>query len=258
MDNSSSITALAGIIPSEPKSPPISAPIRSSTNRSSPLAGGIRRATRRSTAETAAVLATPKVRREMPKSTATVPFVCPICFDDTQTKTLSLSCDHPFCSSCWTAYAVNKIKEEGEITIRCMGESCSLVAPDTFVRSVLEGEDAVKARFHELTIRNFVSSNPNLKYCPYPSCTYTISCPSAAGKLSLTTMVPTVACGASSTHKFCFGCTIDGDHRPVVCGVAKMWLKKCHDDSETANWIKSNTKECAKCQSTIEKNGGCK
>jgi len=73
----------------------------------------------------------------------------------------------------------------------------------------------------------------------------------------LATVVPTVSCGASATHKFCFGCAIDGDHRPVICNVAKMWLKKCRDDSETANWIKSNTKECSKCQSTIEKNGGC-
>jgi ariadne-1 len=37
-----------------------------------------------------------------------------------------------------------------------------------------------------------------------------------------------------------------------------MWLRKCADDSETANWIKTNTKECSKCNSTIEKNGGCK
>jgi ariadne-1 len=59
-------------------------------------------------------------------------------------------------------------------------------------------------------------------------------------------------------HKFCFGCIIDSDHRPVVCGIALLWLKKCRDDSETANWIKSNTKECPKCMSTIEKNGGCK
>jgi len=36
-----------------------------------------------------------------------------------------------------------------------------------------------------------------------------------------------------------------------------MWLKKCADDSETANWICANTKECPKCQATIEKNGGC-
>ncbi|KAI0239870.1 hypothetical protein L0F63_002147 [Massospora cicadina] len=32
---------------------------------------------------------------------------------------------------------------------------------------------------------------------------------------------------------------------------------KCEDDSETANWIHANTKECPKCLSTIEKNGGC-
>ena len=74
---------------------------------------------------------------------------------------------------------------------------------------------------------------------------------------SLAQLVPTVACGASAAHVFCFGCAVDGDHRPVVCAVARMWLQKCRDDSETANWIKSNTKECSKCQSTIEKNGGC-
>jgi ariadne-1 len=144
------------------------------------------------------------------------------------------------------------------MSIRCMAEGCSLVAPDPFVRSILEEDTTTWDRFRELVIRHFVASNPNLKYCPYPSCTYTVSCPSASSKSSLATVVPTVACGASATHKFCFGCPIDGDHRPVICGVAKMWLKKCRDDSETANWIKSNTKECSKCQSTIEKNGGCK
>jgi len=103
-----------------------------------------------------------------------------------------------------------------------------------------------------------------------------VSCPSASSKSSLASIVPTVSCGArgiggcsesqsqqfglglqGKEHKFCFGCPIEMDHRPVVCGVAKMWLKKCRDDSETANWIKSNTKECSNCQSTIEKNGGC-
>lgn len=34
-------------------------------------------------------------------------------------------------------------------------------------------------------------------------------------------------------------------------------MKKCADDSETSNWISANTKECPKCHSTIEKNGGC-
>ena len=47
------------------------------------------------------------------------------------------------------------------------------------------------------------------------------------------------------------------DHQPAPCALVKMWLKKCEDDSETANWISANTKECPKCNSTIEKNGGC-
>lgn len=139
-----------------------------------------------------------------------------------------------------------------------MAEGCAVIAPDPFVQNILAEGPETWVRFQELVVRDFVASNPNLKYCPYPSCTYTVSCPSASSKSSLRSVVPTVSCGGSAAHKFCFGCPIDGDHRPVICGVAKMWLKKCRDDSETANWIKSNTKECSKCQSTIEKNGGCK
>ena len=47
------------------------------------------------------------------------------------------------------------------------------------------------------------------------------------------------------------------DHMPATCTIAKRWLKKCADDSETANWISAHTKECPKCHATIEKNGGC-
>ena len=124
-----------------------------------------------------------------------------------------------------------------------------------------------------------MASNPNLKYCPYPECTNTVSCPAAASRMSLTTVVPIVSCGARGVgpqtsqsssllqaqadgetlglggkeHKFCFGCTIESDHRPIMCGAARMWLKKFRDDSETANWIKSHTKGS---ESTFEKNGG--
>lgn len=236
MDNASSVSVAAGVSTPSRASPSVTgpAPIRSSGSR------------RRTTRQTLA----PKAE----------PWVCPICFDDSQTSFLSLSCDHSFCAGCWTAYITSKIREEGEHAIRCMAEGCALVAPDLFIMSTLakygEDEDGrTQERFQELLVRHFVGANPHLKYCPYPSCTYTVSCPSASSRSSLTTMVPTVSCGAN--HKFCFGCSIDSDHRPVICPVAKMWLKKCRDDSETANWIKSNTKECSKCQSTIEKNGGC-
>lgn len=68
--------------------------------------------------------------------------------------------------------------------------------------------------------------------------------------------MPTVKCGGCH-NKFCFGCGRDKDHQPLICYIVRLWIKKCEDDSETANWINANTKECPKCQATIEKNGGC-
>ncbi|KAG6860110.1 hypothetical protein C0995_015610 [Termitomyces sp. Mi166 len=262
MDNPAKVMVAAGIVVDEP---PLRAAVR-------PPPGSRRPGTRSAT----------KLFSSPP------PVVCPICYDDDSSlQVLSLACNHSFCSNCWTAYFTSKINDEAEHTIRCMAQGCALVVPDAFIlslltdpsRSDMAAENAATwARFQELLVRHFVASSPGLKYCPYPSCTNTVSCPNAVGKAILTTVVPIVSCGArgigssiqnpvdgqgrgqegeGKEHKFCFGCPVESDHRPVVCAVAKMWLKKCRDDSETANWIKSNTKECPKCQSTIEKNGGC-
>jgi ariadne-1 len=56
----------------------------------------------------------------------------------------------------------------------------------------------------------------------------------------------------------CYRCGYTKDHRPLTCRYVKLWEKKCADDSETGNWLMANTKECTKCNATIEKNGGCK
>ena len=46
-------------------------------------------------------------------------------------------------------------------------------------------------------------------------------------------------------------------HLPAHCSIIKAWLQKCSDDSETANYISTNTKDCPECASCIEKSGGC-
>ncbi|TRM70241.1 hypothetical protein BD626DRAFT_544688 [Schizophyllum amplum] len=268
MDNPTKVLVSAGVQLPEAPSTSSAAPIRSSSS--------------------SARTAKPTRRTTSTKPKAPLPFVCPICFDDApDIQTKALACQQTYCSNCWSAYVNSKVRDEGEHTIPCMGEGCSLVAPDTFVHSVLipggpttmdaaeqEENSATWSRYQQLIIRHFVASNGNLKYCPYPECTNTVSCPSASSKSSLLTVVPIVSCGARGVpgqqqerasqlgispkeHIFCFGCPVESDHRPLVCAVARLWLQKCHDDSETANWIKTNTKECSKCQSTIEKNGGC-
>jgi len=112
-------------------------------------------------------------------------------------------------------------------------------------------------RYHELLLNSFVSARSNLKFCPYPSCTETISSSVGSGsKHTFTTFVPTVTC--SNQHSFCFGCHLDSDHRPVLCHWVAQWQKNTREDAGTAQWIKANTRECPKCLNSIEKSGGCK
>lgn len=306
MDNPTSLLVAAGVTLPEPTSSPTQRSAPTSNNSSS------RRTTRGASrllttfggsgSKTKSPITSPTLTHYTPRSfkpkssDPSDKFVCPICFDDAPSlRTLSLDCEHTFCSNCWAAYLASKIRDESEHAVKCMAEGCSLVCPDPFIRTVIgpsatstePGQEQENAKawshFQELLVRHYVASNKRLKFCPYPGCTNTVSCPSAADKSSLTTIVPTVSCGArgigdqmtqsqsasggsgagggwglaGKEHRFCFGCHVEADHRPVVCPVARMWLKKCRDDSETANWIKSNTKECSHCQSTIEKNGGC-
>ncbi|KDQ21454.1 hypothetical protein BOTBODRAFT_25896 [Botryobasidium botryosum FD-172 SS1] len=229
MDNPEAVRKDAGILAAPPLAP-----------TSSSSSAGVRRSARRANS----------VQPSAPPST---PFMCPVCCDDEPPNTYALACGHAFCSTCWETYLHTKVREEGEFTVRCMDSDCKLLADDAFIARVCSKEDS--KRHHELVSRNFVGNSSQYKFCPLPGCSYTISCPSAASKSSLMTIVPTVKC--PENHVFCFGCSLDQDHRPLICHVSKLWLKKCQDDSETANWIKSNTKECTKCQSTIEKNGGC-
>jgi len=301
MDHPTKVLVSAGVIlpDADPQATPTPIRTQSSTSSSSSrrptrtaskllpsLSSSSSRSSKSTSSSPTSLYSPPKSLKKSPSE----PFVCPICFDDDpKLRTLCLDCEQAFCSGCWTAYLTSKIRDEGEHYIRCMAEGCALVATDSFIRTVLVpapgapvGDPAEEAenlktwaRFQELLVRHFVSCNRELKFCPYPSCTNTVSCPAASTKSSLNSVVPTVSCGArgiggqemsasqtslgilGKEHKFCFGCPVESDHRPVICNVAKMWLKKCHDDSETANWIKSNTKECSECQSTIEKNGGC-
>ncbi|KAI0820095.1 hypothetical protein BC628DRAFT_1423278 [Trametes gibbosa] len=233
MDNASAVAVAAGVElppPPKPSSSRQAAPGPQRTSRHSPSAPK-----------------SPKGKRASPPPEESTPF----------TEFLALLCDHKFCATCWKEYIHSKVRTEAECMITCMAEGCNVAAPDPFVERALSDDLETWSRYQGLLVRQFVACISHLKFCPYPSCTYTVSCTAAATKSSLAQIVPIVSCGASSAHVFCFGCQIDADHRPVVCAVARMWLKKCQDDSETANWIKSNTKECSKCQSTIEKNGGC-
>ncbi|KKA23014.1 RING finger protein [Rasamsonia emersonii CBS 393.64] len=187
-----------------------------------------------------------------PKTEVIPGFMCSICCEDgDDLETYAMRCGHRFCVDCFRQYLAQKIKEEGEAArIQCPQDNCHRIVDSKSLNLLVT--DDLKERYQTLLTRTYVDDKENLKWCPAPNCEYAIDCPVKPRELNRT--VPTVQCACS--HSFCFGCSL-ADHQPPPCSLVKMWLKKCEDDSETANWIAANTKECPKCHSTIEKNGGC-
>ncbi|GAA5842304.1 hypothetical protein JCM5353_000962 [Sporobolomyces roseus] len=179
-------------------------------------------------------------------------FTCEVCYDDETKETLALNCDHRFCKECYSHYIQSKVVDEGESRrIQCMGKNCNVIVDEKTVELLVNPD--ILTRYRTLLNRTYVDDNTSMTWCPAPNCEYAIQC--SVPQRSLDVVLPTVSCVCG--HVFCFGCGLDGDHRPCCCPVVRKWVKKCKDDSETSNWISANTKECTKCHSTIEKNGGC-
>ncbi|KAL2111366.1 hypothetical protein VUR80DRAFT_10212 [Thermomyces stellatus] len=189
---------------------------------------------------------------DLPKLEVVPGFMCDICCEEQDgLETFALKCDHRFCVDCYRQYLTQKIREEGEAArIQCPADGCQRIIDSRSLDILVP--PALSDRYRELLNRTYVEDKDILKWCPAPDCENAIEC--GVKKKDLDKIVPTVTCRCG--HCFCFGCTL-ADHQPAPCELVKRWLKKCADDSETANWISANTKECPKCNSTIEKNGGC-
>ncbi|KZT03467.1 uncharacterized protein LAESUDRAFT_744539 [Laetiporus sulphureus 93-53] len=180
-------------------------------------------------------------------------FVCGVCCSEVAPEEIfRLRCTHAFCEPCWQAYVTGKVKDEGQCLLHCMQDGCQTVVDEPSIRKLVDG--TVYDRYRELVLQNYVQAHPHLRFCPYPSCTETVSCPGGRGS-ALLTEVPTVQCGQG--HVFCFGCGLDSDHRPLICKFVLIWNKNAREDAGTAQWIKANTRTCPRCRNSIEKNGGC-
>lgn len=182
---------------------------------------------------------------------------------------MSLDCNHRFCKDCWSQYVTGKIVGEGESrSIQCPGNNCALIVDGSTVRSVVDDSVFKKYflsvlysfklvfcfRYETLLVRTYVDDHKTIKWCPAPNCEFAIECSDITPPNTAQTVIPTVTCNCG--HTFCFQCGLDA-HLPCICELTKLWLKKCKDDSETSNWLSANTKECVKCNTSIEKNGGC-
>ena len=171
---------------------------------------------------------------------------CDICFDSVPLKdTESLGCEHSFCKECLKESFIQNIRNR-IVNIPCPGEECNYLLPSTFVKRILADEKSCSPYLRILS-QSYIDNNKKTVWCPGTNCDLAFRSINFSDDFR-------VQC--SKGHKSCFKCQKPW-HEPLDCSMLKKWLKKCQDDSETANWIATNTKECPKCNASIEKNGGC-
>lgn len=126
----------------------------------------------------------------------------------------------------------------------CPEHKCPQISSEVVFAEFLSPEDL--KRYQAFSLTSFVDINKTLRFCPGKDCGMVVKAPLSYPR--------SVRCNCGSV--FCFRCGEEA-HDPSKCAELAMWKEKCQNESETANWILANTKQCPKCKTRIEKNQGC-
>mmetsp|Transcript_18362 Transcript_18362/g.45081 ORF Transcript_18362/g.45081 Transcript_18362/m.45081 type:complete len:493 (-) Transcript_18362:247-1725(-) len=183
---------------------------------------------------------------QKPSPPKIVPLECQICYDKVKLQdAYALGCGHWFCTQCWKLYLKDRLKSTGtQVSMsHCPMYKCFTRVPDSTFEKLLGKEDYEK--YQDASLKGFVTQNKYLQFCQGARCERVIMATDTAR---------TVRCFCGES--FCFRCSEEA-HDPVTCKQISVWNAKCAKESETAQWIISNTKKCPKCLVRIEKNQGC-
>ena len=167
---------------------------------------------------------------------------CPVCFDEMNDPYTLLHCGHSFCSTCLSAQLAESIVDQSSIPIKCA--ACSEIILLEDLVNLLKEEDM--QRLVKLSVNNFMSLNQkDYMSCLTPDCEQIFKKGSPAIKCTL--------CQGS----FCTSCK-KSSHPGVTCEEYKLLMNQDIMDTMFENWKKSvGVRPCPKCNTDIEKNGGC-
>lgn len=182
---------------------------------------------------------------------------CSICFGSLG-DSKCLRCGHRFCSECWAQHLEARLGEGANQAAECscLEKGCGEVVTMTMWKKMLSPQPAttqgtkmwnrmlqhVRDHFCQCSFKDF-------KHCPKEECPNIVVW---RGKANIPVRC---VCGFS----WCYQCQDAdlGDHSPASCKDVETWMKKFQSESENMLYIRANTRQCPKCRSPIEKNGGC-
>jgi ariadne-1 len=178
---------------------------------------------------------------------------CLICMEPLQasnSNSLTMSCQHTFCLDCWSDYLHNLFQSNGPscVDATCPQQNCKECITEVEIQAAAP---ELLAKFQHYQLMSFVETSTLLKWCPGKGCDQVAK----AASLHSLEEAPAVHCNNCDTS-FCMVCR-EEPHSPCDCQYLLQWKDKNTNESETSNWILVNTKNCPKCATRIQKDGGC-
>jgi len=178
---------------------------------------------------------------------------CSICFDDCRSDDMfGMACGHKFCHDCWLRYITEAVSNGTKcVYTTCPNFKCNEVITEEEVEKIataLDNNSSILSKFQDYQLKSYVEASWRMRWCPGPSCNL-VAVASTAG------LSGEGVCSKCDS-KFCLKCS-EVVHSPASCDMLSCWMEKCQNQSETINWIVTNTKKCPKCKIHIEKNQGC-
>ena len=179
---------------------------------------------------------------------------CQLCYsdiDDTDSM-IRLKCTDRYCNDCWLQWIISQHSDRGAaaLRIKCIGE-CTLFLPiQQHIQFISQYYTTQQLQVQQWLINSFITAQRTR----YIHCIGT-DCKSIIESLQIDSYIGCIECQSCNTT-YCFHCQ-QVPHDPCNCQTAKLWLEKNQSESENVLWISANTKPCPKCNSPVEKNGGC-
>ncbi len=179
---------------------------------------------------------------------------CSICLQNPSPNPYVLACTHASCITCLENLVTFSLKEKRALSLECPRCENPLTEQDL---KIICPDHETQQRAIALLKLAHARKDPRFKPCPTSDCSGYFIDEFGVGRI--------INCG-SCKHSYCSSCS-KNHKQNISCEKFKQLSQmqepqkekqRSLDDQMTQKWTQANTKECPKCKTIIEKNGGCK
>ncbi|CEO99254.1 hypothetical protein PBRA_001160 [Plasmodiophora brassicae] len=185
-------------------------------------------------------------------SRSVMDFTCVICHETfPKTAALGLPCGHYFDVQCWRGHLRARLADGPScVFATCPAVKCREIVHEDMWHRVFEEESRQIQRYSAFLLRSYVELNPNLIWCPSPTCDKALMFRGGNhdGKS------PDLLCECG--FRVCFRCSCAA-HSPVDCKMMSRWRLQCETDGDNAEYIMNNSRQCPQCSVPIHRASGC-